>query len=278
MDIAGATASTYSIAAADYNQYLRYSVTPLDQYGLSGTRVYTTPTFVDANPRVGNSGLITSSAMVDTSTVVLNWTKGTDLVTAQTALTYKVYRSSTNDISTVAEMDAKTPKATLTNANTYTDTGATAGTNFYYNLMIVDGHGNKIAYGGFHRVGVWVGDRSLLPAGWTGDWVVSILPHGNCPIAIEDGSECIRSTTTSNSSLSYTVNLSYPGQLFFVGVGIGGTGTCIFTLSNSSGTTNYDFSLDNMVHTLNLSSGANTFTWKYTGAGGDRCLIDRIRY
>ncbi|MCP5502577.1 MAG: chitobiase/beta-hexosaminidase C-terminal domain-containing protein [Leptospiraceae bacterium] len=101
----------------------------------------------DVAPVAGNSGTITT-ANVTTSSLTLNWTVGSDTYTTQSSLQYKILRSTSNNISTVA--DAET-NGTLVqdwtaNLSTKSVTGLTAGTTYYFNVLVRDEHGNMGIY------------------------------------------------------------------------------------------------------------------------------------
>ncbi|MEM7180164.1 MAG: hypothetical protein AAF518_04580 [Spirochaetota bacterium] len=270
--ISGAASAAYTIQSTDDEYYLRYSVTPLDQNSLAGAQVYSAATTqLLISPTVGNSGILTASAIAATNSVTLAWTAATDGKTDQSSLTYTVYKSTSNNITTVAEMEANgTQMTNATNITSYT-ASLTASTVFYLNVLVQDSYGNKSAYGGYHRQGVWVGGSSNLPSGTTTDWTEV---SANCP-TVESGGACIRSLLTNGSSLSFSVTYDKPGTMFFIAKGTVAS-SCTFTVS---GGTSYsaDFSTD-ALYSVNLNSGTNVFTLTNTGAGSARCSIDRLRY
>lgn len=100
-----------------------------------------------APPVPGSAGIINSSSVGLTS-LILNWTKATDDFSLQGDIEYRVYRSSSNNLSSVADM-----KANGTALNSYTKdidtfnvTGLLPETVYYFNVMIRDGAGNESAY------------------------------------------------------------------------------------------------------------------------------------
>jgi hypothetical protein len=111
--------------------------------------------FKDAHdPTPGNSGTITASN-VDLNTMTLNWTKATDVdsATPQASLTYKVYKSTTNNLSTVAAMESCETGATCTvlqsftaNINTLNVSSLTSNTVYYFNVIVKDNIGRQSAY------------------------------------------------------------------------------------------------------------------------------------
>ncbi|MCD9026342.1 GLUG motif-containing protein [Cohnella silvisoli] len=94
-----------------------------------------------------NSGAITTSGLSDTG-VTLNWTKATDNVSAQSALQYLVYRSSSNNIDTVSNIEANGTAVGSFSADiaTLNVTGLTASTTYYFNVIVKDEAGNESAY------------------------------------------------------------------------------------------------------------------------------------
>jgi hypothetical protein len=99
-------------------------------------------------PVVGASGAITTANVAATS-LTLNWTKASDVVTSEANLRYFVYQSSANNITTVADAELN---GTLLNTSGTLDidtlavTGLTTGTTYYFNVVVVDQAGNKSAY------------------------------------------------------------------------------------------------------------------------------------
>lgn len=59
--IAGATSNTYTVQAADESYYIKYGVTPVDQYGLAGAEVKSTATALV--PCAGGCLLYTNTAL-----------------------------------------------------------------------------------------------------------------------------------------------------------------------------------------------------------------------
>lgn len=98
-------------------------------------------------PVAGNSGTITTGTVTDTS-VVLNWTAGTDNITGQLDLQYAVYQSGSNNIATVAncESNGMMIQDYTANLTTKTATGLLASTTYYFNVIVKDSAGNKASY------------------------------------------------------------------------------------------------------------------------------------
>ncbi|MBF0139958.1 MAG: hypothetical protein HQL74_06735 [Magnetococcales bacterium] len=99
-----------------------------------------------APPVVGGSGVVATT--LGANSVTLNWASATDNMTQQNGMQYTVYRSTTDNISTVAAAEGNGAViATLTNgATNYTDTGLSNGTGYYYAVVAKDAAGNKTIY------------------------------------------------------------------------------------------------------------------------------------
>lgn len=98
-------------------------------------------------PTPGNSGTITASNLRSTA-LNLSWEKGTDNISAQPALEYRVYRSENNDIDTAANASLNgtlvqdwTPDV----AGCYVK-GLSADTTHYFNIIVRDERNNESAY------------------------------------------------------------------------------------------------------------------------------------
>ena len=98
-------------------------------------------------PTVGNSGTITTASVASTS-LTLNWTASSDDTTAAASLQYIVYKSTSNNINSVANANTNgTVLQTWTsNIATYNVTGLTASTTYYFNVVVRDLSANKTAY------------------------------------------------------------------------------------------------------------------------------------
>jgi hypothetical protein len=119
-----------------------------NRFNVNGTNCAFPSGYGDSTaPTAGNSGTITTSG-VGAAGLTLNWTAGTDAVTAQASLVYAVYQSSANNISSVANMEANGTLIMSYTANTVTKavTGLLASTTYYFNVIVKDEAGNKTAY------------------------------------------------------------------------------------------------------------------------------------
>lgn len=104
-------------------------------------------------PVAGGSGLITFSN-VSTTSLSVNWTAATDETTAPSSLQYEVYRSTSNNIDTLENAQAHGTAVFTTsgspawqvNITTAAVTGLSAGTTYYFNVLVRDAAGNPRAY------------------------------------------------------------------------------------------------------------------------------------
>lgn len=105
-------------------------------------------------PTPGNSGTITASSVTDTS-LTLSWEKASDgaatdeYSTPEAKLQYKVIQSSSNNIDTVdnANANGTVVQNWSTDINSSAVSGLTAGTTYYFNVLVRDEHGNMGSYG-----------------------------------------------------------------------------------------------------------------------------------
>jgi len=144
-----ANTTTYSATGLSYNTQYYFNVIVKDQYG--NKAVYTSAsesTLGDSgSPVPGNSGTIAATPMSERR-IDLSWTAATDNLVAASALEYAVYLSSSNNISTVANMESNGTKVMdFTADTTYKMVGSlTKDTQYYFNVMVRDVAGNKAAY------------------------------------------------------------------------------------------------------------------------------------
>lgn len=114
----------------------------------SPTQLLLTATVTDETaPVPGNSGIITSVAAIEA--IAITWTAASDNETPASNLRYFVYRSSNNNIRTVAECEANgtllNHGGTL-NITGYNITELTPATRYFFNVMVIDQAGNKAVY------------------------------------------------------------------------------------------------------------------------------------
>lgn len=127
------------------------------------TVYFTTGAGADStNPTPGTA---ISFASVGVSSLTVNWGAASDNVTAAASLEYKLVKdnSAAANIDTVSEVDAKTGGDLLLDwtANTLTKnvTGLTAGTTYYFAVIVRDAAGNKAIY----TPGSQATDTNLFP-------------------------------------------------------------------------------------------------------------------
>ena len=83
-----------------------------------------------------------------TTQVTVNWTKASDNVSVQSNLLYLAYYSSSNNIDTVANMEANgTPIGNYAlDINSKLLSGLAPDTTYYFNVIVKDEAGNKAPY------------------------------------------------------------------------------------------------------------------------------------
>lgn len=88
-----------------------------------------------------------ASAITSTS-LTLAWTKATDDVTSQSNLQYEVRKSTSSNITSVANIESNGTIvcAYATNVSTCNVTGLDPNTSYYFNIIAKDGNSNKLAY------------------------------------------------------------------------------------------------------------------------------------
>jgi len=112
-----------------------------------GADEYIEPSSDVIAPVPGNSGVVATSS-ITTSGLTLNWTKATDSTSTQANLEYRVYRSNSNNIDTVENIETNG-----TGINSYTAdidtlnvTGLNPSTLYYFNVVVRDEASNKAVY------------------------------------------------------------------------------------------------------------------------------------
>ena len=98
------------------------------------------------SPTITDSTITTSN--ITSTGLILAWNKASDTVSAQNTLQYLVYRSGTNNIDTVANIESNGIPigAYETDIATLNVTGLAANTAYYFNIIVKDQNGNKTAY------------------------------------------------------------------------------------------------------------------------------------
>jgi hypothetical protein len=99
------------------------------------------------SPIPGNSGTLSATSITQTG-LTLNWTIATDNTSSQANLQYLAYYSTSNNLSSVANVEANgTPVGSYTsNINTKNITGLTTATTYYFNVIVKDEANNKAIY------------------------------------------------------------------------------------------------------------------------------------
>jgi len=112
-------------------------------WALSGSYAVT---IVNTAPTVSDK-TITSSSVSQTG-VTLGWNKASDETSAQTALQYLVYQSSSDNLNSVANIETNgTPIGSYAADIATKDVSSlTAGTTYYFNVIVKDETGNKTCY------------------------------------------------------------------------------------------------------------------------------------
>ncbi|OHD12846.1 MAG: hypothetical protein A2Y41_01970 [Spirochaetes bacterium GWB1_36_13] len=138
--------TSQAITGLSNNTTYYYTVVVKDAAG--NKSIYTKNSQTTANdtivPTVGTPAL-TSSSVTQTGLTV-NWTAASDTVYAANTLQYQVCYSTagfTNDVTTAK---TKTCTGYETNMTTKALTGLTAGTTYYYTVLVKDGSGNESVY------------------------------------------------------------------------------------------------------------------------------------
>ena len=98
-------------------------------------------------PKPGNSGTITISDL-NTTSLKLSWTLAVDNSTPQEKLEYRIVQSTSNNISSVSDMETNVVilqdwKANIASLQV---SNLTANTIYYFNITVKDTSGNKSAY------------------------------------------------------------------------------------------------------------------------------------
>ncbi len=98
-------------------------------------------------PVPGSGGIISTSSITDES-VLLSWSKATDRLTPQAELEYRVFHSSSNNISTPSDAEKNgTPLGTWTkDAFSLSASGLDPAQTCYFNVIVMAADGRKAAY------------------------------------------------------------------------------------------------------------------------------------
>ncbi|MCB1144800.1 MAG: DUF1566 domain-containing protein [Leptospiraceae bacterium] len=135
-----------------------YSNSTLDEIriynrSLSEKEISALYSFNDSPPTPGNNGII-STSNISTNSMTLTWTKASDsnstgeYLTPQNKLQYKVFQSTSNNISSLDTIDSNGTvlKNWTTGLQSLDVTGLNSGTSYYFNVLVRDEHGNRGIY------------------------------------------------------------------------------------------------------------------------------------
>ena len=115
-----------------------------------------------AAPVPGDSGILTTSAILDDS-MVLSWTLATDNKTEQEDLEYLVYYSTSDNIDTVdnAETNGTAIGSYSVDIDTIKVIELSEGTTYYFNVVVKDEKGNKSVYGSISETTIDIGSGTM---------------------------------------------------------------------------------------------------------------------
>lgn len=196
-------------------------------------------------PVLGSPSTISVSDVGDSS-VTLSWNKSTDNYDAQSALTYKIYRASTDILTSVSQTESSgTLVATQTNISTYTVTGLSPTTTYYFNIVVSDSSGNKSLY--TTATATTAADTTAPVPGSSGTVTLSNATVSSMTVSWSTASDNI----TSSSSLQYAVYRSTSNNISTVAnMESNGTkvmdytaNTTSFNATNLSAATTYYFNV-----------------------------------
>ncbi|MEM7183143.1 MAG: fibronectin type III domain-containing protein [Spirochaetota bacterium] len=140
--------SRYDVIGLSPNTTYYFNVIVQDELGNKAVHTMLSATTLNNDaPVPGNSGSIVASNVTTTSTN-LTWDPGSDNLTAQADLEYRVYQSVANTISSVANAEAN---GTALNAFTqgltsYNVTSLLNSATYYFTVIVKDADGNKSVY------------------------------------------------------------------------------------------------------------------------------------
>jgi len=213
----------------------------------SGTTSAST-TDVQTAPIPGNSGILTFQNVSATS-LSLRWTQGTDAQTPTSSLLYQVYISTSANISSVSQMETSgTALGSYATAISTTNvTGLSPSTQYYFNVIIKDGAGNKVAYTMASQSTTATPDTTAPTVGGGGSFSVSGVSSSTITLSWTQGTDNI----TSQNALEYLVyrsngsNISNVASMEANGTAIGSYTSAISSLNITglSASTTYYFNV-----------------------------------
>lgn len=141
------TTATLTGLSASTTYYLNTIVQDASSNKAAYIMATATTTAASDPPVPGNSGILTATTLTNTS-ITLTWTTATDDATTAGALKYKVYYSTSDNISgaTAVEANGTTAVNWTTAITAATISGLTSATMYYTNVLVMDNSVNKVAY------------------------------------------------------------------------------------------------------------------------------------
>jgi hypothetical protein len=207
-----------------------FNVIVQDQNGDKAAYAMGSQATADGTPPIaGNSGVLTFSG-VTTNTVTVNWTKATDNITPQANLQYLVYYSTSNNIDTVANIEANGTAvgSYSTNINAMPISSLTDSIMYYFNVIVKDSSNNKRAY---IMNSQGTGDGTPPVAGNSGTLTFSGISSSAITINWTKATD----NQTAQANLQYLLYYSLTNNIDTVG-NIEGNGTPIGTYSSDMNT------------------------------------------
>jgi len=187
-----------------------FNVVAKDEFGnktaYTAGAVYTA---ADVTPPVpGANGAILTTGITQTS-VSLSWSPASDDVDVNSDFEYRLYRSLSNNITTVAQAKTNgTFCALFVNGETsYTVTGLNPSSTYYFNLIVEDRSMNEAAYAPTYATTII--DTTVPSPGNSGILSASMVTADSCVLNWTKGSDNI----TSEGSLQYAVYMSYSNDM-----------------------------------------------------------------
>lgn len=146
----GLTAGTTSLVVSGLSPSTLYYFNVVVQDETGNRQVYSGCSQMTADgvvPVAGNSGTLTTAAVM-TDSMTLHWTAASDDISAQNLLQYLLYYSTSDNLNSVADMEANgTAVGTFAaDINMQSVTGLAPATLYYFNVLVKDEAGNKAAY------------------------------------------------------------------------------------------------------------------------------------
>jgi hypothetical protein len=154
--------------------------------GMEGTQTTGLKVLNDLKPPVIGDGTILVSA-VTRSSLYLSWTTAADEATAQANLQYKVVRSTDNNINSAddAENNGITVQDWSSNLAGKQIIGLTAGTNYYFNVIVRDEAGNKSLYNTIQETTRSLGGSNSISASQSKLFMEIISGYEQLPVELD---------------------------------------------------------------------------------------------